>query len=72
MNGLDELAGQILEAAGLTETDVDDVPSFGIPPQAASSHHRYHHINWPIVSAGENFFDKALATAASKVATSPM
>jgi coatomer protein complex subunit alpha (xenin) len=29
MTGLDELAVEILEAAGLTEADVDDVPTFG-------------------------------------------
>jgi coatomer protein complex subunit alpha (xenin) len=61
-NGLDELAGEILEAAGLTEADVDDVPSFGTstlkPPPVITA---TTNINWPIVSAGENFFDKALA-----------
>jgi coatomer subunit alpha len=62
MNGLDELAGEILEAAGLTEADVDNVPSFGTstlkPPPVITTN---TNINWPIVSAGENFFDKALA-----------
>jgi coatomer protein complex subunit alpha (xenin) len=61
-NGLDELTGEILEAAGLTEADVDDVPSFGTstlkPPPVITA---TTNINWPIVSAGENFFDKALA-----------
>lgn len=28
-NGLDDLATEILEAASLTEADVDDVPTFG-------------------------------------------
>jgi coatomer protein complex subunit alpha (xenin) len=61
-NGFDELAGEILEAAGLTEADVDDVPSFGTstlkPPPVITA---TTNINWPTVSAGENFFDKALA-----------
>jgi coatomer protein complex subunit alpha (xenin) len=61
-NGLDELAGEILEAAGLTEADVDDVPSFGTstlkPPPVVTA---TTNINWPMVTAGENFFDKALA-----------
>jgi hypothetical protein len=41
MNGLDELAVEILEAAGLTEADVDDVPTFGVstlkPPPVVTS-----------------------------------
>ena len=61
-NGLDELAVEILEAAGLTEADVDDVPTFGAstlkPPPVVTS---TTNINWPSVSTGENFFDKALA-----------
>ena len=61
-NGLDEIAAEILEAAGLTEADVDDVPAFGVstlkPPTVITS---TTNINWPSVSAGENFFDKALA-----------
>ena len=61
-NGLDELAAEILEAAGLTEADVDDVPTFGVstlkPPPVVTS---TTNTNWPSVSTGENFFDKALA-----------
>ena len=61
-NGLDILAGEILEAAGLTEADVDDVPSFGTStlkaPRVITA---TTNINWPSVSTGENFFDKALA-----------
>lgn len=61
-NGLDEVASEILEAAGLSESDVDDVPDFGrstlqlppvITPTAA--------LNWPSIAAGESFWDKALA-----------
>lgn len=62
-NGLDEIAADILEVAGLTEADVDDVPSFGLsslktPPVITST----VNLNWPSVSSGENFFDRALAT----------
>ena len=61
-NGLDDVAAEILEAAGLTEADVDDVPTFGAstlrPPPVVTS---TTNINWPSVSSGENFFDKALA-----------
>jgi coatomer protein complex subunit alpha (xenin) len=58
---LDELAEEILEVAGLTEADVDDVPSFGAsslkPPPVVTS---TTDLNWPSVSTGENFFDRAL------------
>lgn len=62
-NGLDELAAEILEAAGLTETDVDDVPTFGTstlkPPPVVTP---TTDLSWPPLSTGENFFDKALAS----------
>jgi coatomer protein complex subunit alpha (xenin) len=61
-NGLNDIAMEILEAAGLTEADVDDVPTFSAstlkPPPIVTP---TTNINWPSVSAGENFFDKALA-----------
>lgn len=61
-NGLDEEAAEILEAAGLTEADVDDVPSFGQstlePPSIVTS---TANLNWPSISIGENFWDRALA-----------
>jgi coatomer protein complex subunit alpha (xenin) len=64
-NGLDDIATEILEAAGLTEADVDDIPTFGAstlkPPPIVTSTTSF---NWPSVSAGENFFDKALANGA--------
>ncbi|GLB42351.1 putative coatomer (COPI) alpha subunit C-terminus [Lyophyllum shimeji] len=60
-NGLDELAGEILEAAGLTEADIDDVPTFPAsslkPPPVVTS---TTSLNWPSISTGENFFDRAL------------
>lgn len=61
-NGLDDIALEILEAAGLTEADIDDVPSFGTstlrPPPILTS---TSNLNWPSVSKGESFFDRALA-----------
>lgn len=61
-NGLDDVALEILEAAGLTEADVDDVPTFGAstlkPPQVVTS---TTNLNWPSISTGESFFDRALA-----------
>ena len=52
----------ILEAAGLTEADVDDVPSFGYstlrPPLAITE---TTNLNWPTLWTGESFFDKVLA-----------
>ncbi|KAF5329996.1 hypothetical protein D9611_010428 [Ephemerocybe angulata] len=61
-NGLDDIAAEILEAAGLTEADIDDVPSYGTstlrtPPVITST----TDLVWPSVSSGESFFDKALA-----------
>ena len=58
-NGMDEL----VETAGLTEADVDDVPKFGVstlklPPIITST----TNLNWPSVSTGENFWDRALAS----------
>ena len=61
-NGLDEEAAEILEAAGLSEADVDDVPSFGQstlkPPPIVTS---TANLNWPSISIGESFWDRALA-----------
>jgi coatomer subunit alpha len=61
-NGLDDLALEILEVAGLTEADVDDVPTFKAstlkPPSIITS---TTDLNWPSVSAGENFWDRVLA-----------
>jgi len=60
-NGLDDLAAEILEAAGLTEADVDDVPTFSAstlrPPPVVTP---TTDLLWPSLSAGENFFDRAL------------
>jgi coatomer protein complex subunit alpha (xenin) len=64
-NGLDDIASEILGAAGLTEADVEDVPSFGQstlkPPPVVTS---TANLNWPSSSTGPNFFDQALADGA--------
>ncbi|KIJ04715.1 hypothetical protein PAXINDRAFT_104048 [Paxillus involutus ATCC 200175] len=61
-HGLEEEAADILEAAGLTEADVDDVPSFAKsslnPPPIVTS---TANLNWPSISMSESFWDRALA-----------
>ncbi|KAH9941627.1 coatomer subunit alpha-2 [Epithele typhae] len=54
-NGLDDIALEILETAGLTEADVDDVPSFGQstlkpPPMITPT----TNFNWPTAMANGN------------------
>ncbi|KAF5389654.1 hypothetical protein D9757_004110 [Collybiopsis confluens] len=62
-HGLEELAEEILEAAGLSSADVDDVPSFGQssrkPPPVINP---TSDLIWPSLSTGEGFFDRALAS----------
>ncbi|KAJ7792912.1 coatomer subunit alpha-2 [Mycena olivaceomarginata] len=71
-NGLDELAQEILESAGLTEADVDDVPSFGLstlkPPPIVTATTDF---NWPAISTGQNFFDRALANGSLETGVEP-
>lgn len=61
-NGLTDLAQEILEEAGLNESDIDDVPDFGTstlkPPPVVTS---ITDMTWPTLSKGESFFDRALA-----------
>ena len=61
-NRLEEEAADILEAAGLTEADVDDIPSYGQstlkPPPIITS---TQNMNWPVISGAESFWDRALA-----------
>ena len=56
---------EILEVAGLSEADVDDVPSFGTsslkPPPVVN---KTTDANWPAINVGENYFEKALANGA--------
>lgn len=53
---------EILETAGLNEADVDDVPAYGTstlkPPPVITT---TTELNWPSISTGESFFDRALA-----------
>lgn len=61
-NGLEDIALEILEGAGLTESDIDDVPDFGraslkTPPIVTPT----ADLVWPTVPGGESFFDRALA-----------
>lgn len=61
-NGLSELATEILEEAGLTEADVDDVQNFGTstlkPPPVVTA---VTDLTWPTLGKAESFFDRALA-----------
>ncbi|KLO13353.1 coatomer subunit alpha-2 [Schizopora paradoxa] len=61
-NGLTDLATEILEEAGLTEADVDDVQNFGTsslkPPPVVTA---VTDLTWPTLGKAESFFDRALA-----------
>ena len=58
-NGLEDIATEILEDAGLTEADMDDVPDFGrstlAPPKVVTE---TTDLVWPAVPGGESFFDR--------------
>ncbi|KAH7096636.1 coatomer subunit alpha-2 [Auriculariales sp. MPI-PUGE-AT-0066] len=61
-NGLTDVAQDILDAAGLTQEDLQDLPNFpssslGPPPVIAPAASQ---LVWPAVAAAENFFEKAL------------
>jgi coatomer protein complex subunit alpha (xenin) len=71
-NGLEDIALEILEVAGLTEADVDDIPDFGhadlktplvVTPTA--------NFVWPTVPGGESFFDRALANGNLETGVEP-
>lgn len=60
-NGLQEEAAEILEAAGLDQGDID-VPcqvSSTLNPPSIMTH--TENLNWPLISGGESFWDRALA-----------
>jgi coatomer protein complex subunit alpha (xenin) len=60
-NGLEDVALEILEAAGLTESDVDDIPDFGqASMKTPSIVTPTTNLVWPAVPGGESFFDRAL------------
>lgn len=71
-NGFDDLAAEILEAAGLTEADVDDVPTFAAstlrPPPVITP---TSDLLWPSISIGESFFDRALANGQLEAGVEP-
>ncbi|KIJ32143.1 hypothetical protein M422DRAFT_266074 [Sphaerobolus stellatus SS14] len=60
-NGLTDLAQEILDEAGLEESDLEDVPSFGPsslkPPPVVTATSQ---LIWPSLSTGQSFFEKAL------------
>ncbi|KIY66676.1 Coatomer, alpha subunit [Cylindrobasidium torrendii FP15055 ss-10] len=71
-NGLEDIATEILEDAGLTEADVDDVPNFGrsalgIPTVVTET----SDLVWPSLASGESFFDKALANGGLEGVSEP-
>jgi coatomer subunit alpha len=72
-NGLEDLAAEILEDAGLDPADIDDIPDFGSsdlgPPPVVNP---TGDVNWPIISTGENYFDKALANGALETGVEPV
>lgn len=57
-----DVAQQILAAAGLTEAELAEIPSFPpstfAPPKVVTSTTQ---LMWPVISQSENFFDKAMA-----------
>ncbi|KAJ7851359.1 hypothetical protein B0H13DRAFT_2400006 [Mycena leptocephala] len=63
---------EILESAGLTEADVNDVPSFRLstlkPPLIVTA---MTDLNWPAVSTGQNLFDRALADGSLETSVEP-
>ncbi|KAI0064361.1 coatomer subunit alpha-2 [Artomyces pyxidatus] len=71
-NGLEDLATEILEDAGLTEADVDDVPDFGRaslkPPPVVTATTNFV---WPAIPGGESFFDRALANGNLEAGAEP-
>ncbi len=72
-NGFDDLAAEILEAAGLTDADVDDVPTFAVstlrPPSVITP---TSDLLWPSISTGESFFDRALANGQLEGGVDPL
>ncbi|KAH9973798.1 coatomer subunit alpha-2 [Lactifluus volemus] len=71
-NGLEDIALEILEGAGLTEADVDDVPDFGRANlKAPSVVTPTADLLWPTVPGGESFFDRALANGNLETGVEP-
>ncbi|KZT60918.1 Coatomer, alpha subunit [Calocera cornea HHB12733] len=60
-NGLEDMANDILDAAGLTEADLEDVPTFATstlkPPPVITMTEQ---LQWPSLGGADNFFERAL------------
>jgi coatomer protein complex subunit alpha (xenin) len=71
-NGFDDIALEILEAAGLTESDVDDIPDFGqANMKTPSVVTPTTNLVWPTVPGGESFFDRALVNGNLETGVEP-
>ncbi len=71
-NGFDDIALEILEAAGLTESDVDDIPDFGqANMKTPSIVTPTTNLVWPTVPGGESFFDRALVNGNLETGVEP-
>ncbi len=71
-NGLYEVAAEILQAAGLSETDIENLPSFSrsslSPPKVITSTTQR---SWPAIPLGESVFEKALVSGALEAPVNP-
>ena len=71
-NGFEDIALEILEAAGLTESDVDDIPDFGQADlKTPSVVTQTTNLVWPTVPGGESFFDRALVNGNLEIGVEP-
>ncbi|KAH9989662.1 coatomer subunit alpha-2 [Russula vinacea] len=71
-NGFEDIALEILEAAGLTESDVDDIPDFGqANMKTPSVVTPTTNLVWPTVPGGESFFDRALVNGNLETGVEP-
>jgi coatomer protein complex subunit alpha (xenin) len=71
-SGLDDLAQEILEVAGLSPEDIEDIPQYGqtslAPPPVVTDTST---VNWPSVPGGESYFDRALASGNLETGVEP-
>jgi coatomer protein complex subunit alpha (xenin) len=71
-NGFDDIALEILETAGLTESDVDDIPDFGqVNMKTPSIVTPTSNLVWPTIPGGESFFDRALVNGNLETGVEP-
>ena len=72
MNGLKEVALEILKAARLTESDIDNIPDFGqASMKTLSIVTPITNLVWPAVPGGESFFDRALVNGNLETGVEP-